>query len=795
VQVVRGEPSAARIRRQSRLTGAVAVALLLGTTAVAVLLAQRYHQNIPATLISLIFGLPGLYLAWVAYSSGQHAAENAEKVNLTVAGTADRLAVAQGKLWTQEASWRQLNMPYPLPVRWIPADPDLLDDWDTIGMLARTGVGWPARPTAGTWASGPAELAGCDDELASALARVPTGRLVVLGEPGAGKTTLMIRLVLDIIKQRASGDPVPVLVPVSSWDPKAQPLNKWLVGRLTLDHPWLADPAPPGSDEPTCAEALLAAHLIMPILDGLDEIADDARSAAISAINTGAMPGESFVITSRTALYREAARADRESEVTLQGAAGIELCPLDSGLVADYLLRGAAGPKARARWTHVLERLDERSELASALSTPLMVGLAQIIYNATGVNGAQPPDPNDLCLLCEMGNAAAIRRHLLAGFVAAAYRPRGFGPSDQPHQWAPPKAEKTLQFLAHYLQSTIQSPDLAWWQLNMAAPSVVNVGLGLTGGLACALLGGLLGGPPVGIAAGVAGWLITIAMIGIFGVGRRWTELSYSYPRHSAGQKVVARVLAPLCGMLFFGFLILALALALGLLAVTVGGLTGRIALGLLGGMAGGLTAGFLAAVGGGRDPDAPGTIRWRSRGSTLGASLALVLACGLVGSLAVSVWFGLTVGMASGMLTAVAGGLISGPSASASVAGADAALARARRAALLTAAVAGIPIGLLAGLAVWLAGGRGYGLISGTAAVLAAWLVCSPAANTWLAWEIVRGWLAARRRVPWRLMAFLRDAYNRGVLRQSGSVYQFRHIELQRSLARRYGKRAERAI
>jgi hypothetical protein len=34
--------------------------------------------------------------------------------------------------------------------------------------------------------------------------------------------------------------------------------------------------------------------------------------------------------------------------------------------------------------------------------------------------------------------------------------------------------------------------------------------------------------------------------------------------------------------------------------------------------------------------------------------------------------------------------------------------------------------------------------------------------------------------------MAFLADAHQRGVLRQVGAVYQFRHIELQRRLANR---------
>ena len=36
-------------------------------------------------------------------------------------------------------------------------------------------------------------------------------------------------------------------------------------------------------------------------------------------------------------------------------------------------------------------------------------------------------------------------------------------------------------------------------------------------------------------------------------------------------------------------------------------------------------------------------------------------------------------------------------------------------------------------------------------------------------------------------LDTFLADAYRRGVLRQSGAVYQFRHVRLQQHLAKAY--------
>jgi hypothetical protein len=64
---------------------------------------------------------------------------------------------------------------------------------------------------------------------------------------------------------------------------------------------------------------------------------------------------------------------------------------------------------------------------------------------------------------------------------------------------------------------------------------------------------------------------------------------------------------------------------------------------------------------------------------------------------------------------------------------------------------------------------------------------VLSVAETAWPAYMLARGWLALRRQLPWSLMDFLADAHRRGVLRQSGAVYQFRHIELQHRLATRH--------
>jgi hypothetical protein len=68
-------------------------------------------------------------------------------------------------------------------------------------------------------------------------------------------------------------------------------------------------------------------------------------------------------------------------------------------------------------------------------------------------------------------------------------------------------------------------------------------------------------------------------------------------------------------------------------------------------------------------------------------------------------------------------------------------------------------------------------------------WLPLGSAALALSAWgrfTVARAWLAAKGRMPWRLMTFLEDADRRGVLRQSGAGFEFRHQRLRSHLAGR---------
>jgi hypothetical protein len=166
----------------------------------------------------------------------------------------------------------------------------------------------------------------------------------------------MVRLVLDLLACRADGGPDPILASVASWNPASQNLRDWLGTQLLIDYPVLATPAGRHDriDSRRCA-ALCG--LILPILDGLDEIPEQVRGSALSGINDALRPGNQVVVTCRTQQYQEAVRPQGGLEVTLRAAAVSNCGPLDADAVRGYLCDDATGPVVKARWKPVLDLL------------------------------------------------------------------------------------------------------------------------------------------------------------------------------------------------------------------------------------------------------------------------------------------------------------------------------------------------------------------------------------------------------------------------------------------------------
>jgi hypothetical protein len=403
-----------------------------------------------------------LVLSWGIFRADR--AEHAKAMSL--ASVADQLAVAVRMQWQVESRVHGLDDPYPLPVPWKAATEFAENSQFITGAAGR----WPgALPV--TWATGPESLTADDGNLARVFAIVPTGGLVVLGDPGSGKTMLLVNMVLTLLApdRRVSGTRVPVLLSVASWNPAAQELHTWIADQLVLSYPGLGEPVQSVAGEINRAQALLAEQLLLPILDGLDEIPAAARRSAIGQINAALRLGERLIVSSRIDGYPAASGPAGDRTGVIRGASVIVLRPLSAEAAADYLVRDAGDPQSVSRWEPVLAALTtsatnaEKPPIAQALSTPLALSLARVIYNPRQDKRATSlPDPAELCDTGRFPSREDIEEHLFESAVPAAYRS---GP-DHPCRWTADQAERYLSFIARRLQERQAGiPDIAWWAL------------------------------------------------------------------------------------------------------------------------------------------------------------------------------------------------------------------------------------------------------------------------------------------------------------------------------------------
>jgi hypothetical protein len=99
---------------------------------------------------------------------------------------AGRLAVQVREQWEHEAVLRRLHDPMPLRVRWCSTRRPVAADRSLV-LDEPARAGWQSLP-----------LRGYAEEIMEACLKLPHGRLVVLGEPGAGKSVLAILLTLGL---------------------------------------------------------------------------------------------------------------------------------------------------------------------------------------------------------------------------------------------------------------------------------------------------------------------------------------------------------------------------------------------------------------------------------------------------------------------------------------------------------------------------------------------------------------------------------------------------------------------
>ncbi|WP_439945858.1 helix-turn-helix domain-containing protein [Streptomyces sp. BBFR109] len=652
------------------------------------------------------------------------------------AEAAEQLAKAVAARWQREEEQRRIQDPYPLPVRWKAACETLTDHWANIRRLP------PGAP------SGPLDLSGRLEGIAETYRSIPSGRLVVLGRSGSGKTVLTLRFVLDHLRSRTPAEPVPVIFSIGAWDPTAVTLRDWLTERLTRDHPGTAAPGP---GKVSLASALVDSGRVLPVLDGFDEMADGLRRPALEALNATTLP---LVLTSRPAEY---AAAVEETDV-LTSAAPIELTDLTLDDLDHYLPRTTrktdrSDPAAGA-WQAVLKKLREPSPdgspapLVTVLTTPLMVALARTVYSDTPEH-----DPAELLDAERFPGVRELEEHLLDSFLPTVYR----GARPGARGWDPERVQRWLGHLARHL-TELRTPDLAWWRLGhglrrstrtLVTALVTALVIGfvdtvMSVGFSGSLANGLLDGAIVGLLAGF-----------LFGLVHWFTYTVTGKDVRPSAVRLRIR----------------------GRPETTTWRAGPRLVIGTLGGTLFGCAYGF-----------AVGLVRAFSWHAGLSSALSLGLIDAIV--------FGLIFGGAAG-LTFCLLGLLETPLDVVSAVSPGSVLRTDRRTVLTQlcfwAPVFGSAVGLGAGVVVDLLQGHLGRLVAdpmvslmlGTISGLGGALGYTLTMTAWGQWCLLaRVWLPLTGRLPWSVAAFLDDAYQRGVLRQAGAVYQFRHARLQSRLA-----------
>ncbi|KOP26575.1 hypothetical protein AMR41_09545 [Hapalosiphon sp. MRB220] len=184
---------------------------------------------------------------------------------------------------------------------------------------------------------------------------VVAGRLLILGQPGSGKTTMLLKLAEELLKRAKdnSTHPVPVLFSLSSWKNDNQNIKDWLFDQLKDKYGLRKD----------IGKQWINNQEIITLLDGLDELVAERQEKCVLKINEFLHPSNwtnPLVVCSRIQEYQR-------YQTLLQLNNSLELYPFSPRQVYQYL--------QNTGHLQLWESISHDADLSQLAKTPLLLNI------------------------------------------------------------------------------------------------------------------------------------------------------------------------------------------------------------------------------------------------------------------------------------------------------------------------------------------------------------------------------------------------------------------------------------
>ena len=205
------------------------------------------------------------------------------------------------------------------------------------------------------------------------------GELLLLGEPGAGKTILLLEVARELLQRAMMNENhlIPVVFNLSSWSLRWSTLEEWFVEELHAKY----------QVPPRIGRAWIEHDSILPLLDGLDEVNSSLRKSCAQAITSyrevhGLVP---MVVCSRRQEYFAL-----ETHLLLQKAVSIQ--PLTRQKIDAYLSNGTE------QMALLRDALDSDPELMGLVMTPLILNILISSFHERAVAPVDAPVSSEVLL-------------------------------------------------------------------------------------------------------------------------------------------------------------------------------------------------------------------------------------------------------------------------------------------------------------------------------------------------------------------------------------------------------------